>query len=178
MNYEDLADLAERTGFSAWAKLDVASIDLKSEVRDMCAVNSCGMYAKRWSCPPGCGTLEDCRKQLQRYPCGILVQTVGEIEDSFDFEAMVEIEAEHKERFARMYDSLRREGTEVLALGAGCCTYCGECTYPAAPCRFPDKAVSSMEAYGMLVLEVCKLNALPYHYGSNKMAYTGCFLVK
>lgn len=178
MNYEDLADLAERTGFSAWAKLNVASIDLKPEVRNMCAVNSCGMYAKRWSCPPGCGTLEECRTRLVQYSYGILVQTVGEIEDSFDFEAMMDIEAAHKERFALMLAFLRKEGTEVLALGAGCCTYCSQCTYPDAPCRFPDKSVSSMEAYGILVLEVCKLNGLQYHYGSDKMAYTSCFFIR
>ncbi len=178
MNYKALADLAERTGFSAWAKLDVASIDLKPEVRDMCAANSCGMFGKRWSCPPGCGSLEDCRKQLEGYSYGILVQSVGEIEDGFDFEAMMEIESEHKQRFAIMYDSLRRENMAVLALGAGCCTYCSQCTYPDAPCRFPKQAVASMEAYGILVLEVCKLNGLTYYYCKDKMAYTTCFLLK
>ena len=35
-----------------------------------------------------------------------------------------------------------------------------------------------MEAYGMLVLEVCKANGLKYYYGSDKMAYNACFLVK
>ena len=34
-----------------------------------------------------------------------------------------------------------------------------------------------MEAYGMLVLEVCKDNHLGYYYGPNTIAYTGCFLV-
>ena len=37
--------------------------------------------------------------------------------------------------------------------------------------------ISSMEAFGMLVLEVCKANGLSYYYGSDKMAYTGCFLL-
>ena len=52
MTYEQLADLARDAGFTNWAKLDVSTIDLKQEVRDMCAVNTCGMYNKRWSCPP------------------------------------------------------------------------------------------------------------------------------
>jgi len=177
MNYEQLAQLAQEAGFTAWAPLDAATIELKPEVRDMCAVNSCGMYGKRWSCPPGCGSLEQCAQQIREYTHGILVQTVGDVEDGFDFEAMMEIEAEHKSNFMDMYSSLRENGVKVLAIGSGCCTACGQCTYPDAPCRFPEKMVSSMEAYGMLVLEVCKANGLKYYYGSDKMAYTSCFLL-
>ena len=178
MTYEQLAEMAKEAGFSAWAPLDAANIELKTEVRDMCAVNSCGQYGKRWSCPPGCGTLEECAQRMQGYPRGILVQTYGDIEDGFDFEAMMEIEAEHKEHFLEMYDALREAGASVLALSAGCCTQCAKCTYPDEPCRFPDKCVASMEAYGILVLEVCKKSGLQYYYGADKMAYNSCFLLK
>lgn len=178
MTYEQLSRLAEEAGFTAWSPLDVATIDLKPDVRNMCASNSCGQYGKRWSCPPGCGTLEDCAQQIKGCSSGILVQTCGEIEDGFDFEAMMEIEREHKDHFSRMYAALREAGAPVLAIGAGCCTQCATCTYPEAPCRFPDKMMASMEAYGMLVLEVCQANGLQYYYGSNKMAYTSCFLLK
>ena len=177
MTYEQLAALAERSGFSAWAPLDTSTIELKPEVRDMCAVNSCGQHGKRWSCPPGCGTLEECAARLKGFTYGILVQTYGDIEDGFDFEAMMEIEAEHKSNFNEMYAVLRDNGKNVLAIGAGCCTQCVTCTYPDAPCRFPEKMTSSMEAYGMLVLEICKDNGLQYYYGSDKMAYTSCFLL-
>lgn len=178
MTYEKLAQLAEKSGFSAWSSLDVSTIELKPEVRDMCAVNSCGQYGKRWSCPPGCGTLEECTQRLKEFDTGILVQTYGDIEDGFDFEAMMEIEADHKAHFTEMYDALRASEESVLALGAGCCTACAKCTYPESPCRFPEKMVSSMEAYGMVVLEVCKANGLTYYYGADKMAYTSCFLLK
>ena len=177
MTYEDLAKLAEDAGFSHWAPLDLNTIELKREVRDMCADNTCGQYEKRWSCPPGCGTLEECAERLKGHTLGILVQTVGDIEDGFDFEAIMEIEAEHKEHFTEMYAALRESHDKLLALGAGCCTQCAKCTYPDAPCRFPDKMVSSMESYGMLVLEICKANNLQYYYGSDKMAYTSCFLL-
>jgi len=177
MTYEQLAALAKESGFSAWAPLDISTIELKPEVREMCAVNSCGQHGKRWSCPPGCGTLEECASRLKGYTHGILVQTYGDIEDGFDFEAMMEIEADHKSNFNEMYATLRDNGMNVLAIGAGCCTQCATCTYPDAPCRFPEKMTASMEAYGMLVLEICKANGLQYYYGSDKMAYTSCFLL-
>ena len=178
MTYEQLSVLAEQVGFTAWAPLDIGTIELKTEVREMCAVNSCGQYGKRWSCPPGCGTLEECAERIRGCTGGILVQTSGEIEDGFDFETMMEIEADHKEHFTAMYDALRSSGAAVLAIGAGCCTACAKCTYPDEPCRFPEKMVSSMEAYGMLVLEICKANGLQYYYGADRMAYTSCFLLK
>jgi predicted metal-binding protein len=176
MTYEKLAAMAEEAGFTAWAKLDPNTIELKSEVRDMCAANSCGMYGKRWSCPPGCGTLEECAEKLKGYTGGILVQTVGDIEDGFDFEAMMEIEAEHRQNFRQMQEALLDAGITALPIGAGCCTVCPQCTYPDAPCRFPEKMNASMEAYGMLVLQICKDNGLTYYYGADKMAYTSCFL--
>lgn len=178
MNYAQLAEMAQKAGFTAWAPLNMETIQLKQEVRDMCAANACGMYGKRWSCPPGCGTLTECAQRLRDYAWGILVQTVGDVEDGFDFEAMMEIEKNHKEVFLKMYQTIRESGEKVLAIGSGCCTVCGNCTYPEAPCRFPEKQVSSMEAYGMLVLEVCKENGLPYYYGPEKMAYTSCFLLQ
>lgn len=178
MTYEQLAKLAEEVGFTAWTPLDIATIELRPEVRDMCAANSCGMYGKNWSCPPGCGTLEACSSQLREYSHGILVQTVGRVEDSFDFEAMMKIEAEHKSLFAKMFNIIWKSEEKILALGTGCCTQCAECTYPNAPCRFPKKKISSMEAYGMLVLEICEMNHLPYYYGSDKIVYTSCFLIQ
>lgn len=177
MSYDQLAQLAEECGFTAWSPLDVAGISLRSEVRDMCAANTCGKHARCWSCPPGCGTLEECGARLKERSLGILVQTTGAMEDSFDFESVMEIERQHKENFRRMFDALRARGADVLALGAGCCTQCASCTYPDQPCRFPEKMISSMEAYGMLVLEICKANGLKYYYGSDKMSYTSCFLL-
>lgn len=178
MTYSELCKLAEDSGFTAWAPLDVNTIELKQEVRDMCANGGCQQYGKRWSCPPGCGDLDICRKNISHYSGGILVQTTGDVEDGFDFEAMMEIQEDHKDHFSHMYAFLREKGEDTLALGAGCCMKCRTCTYPDEPCRFPDEMVSSMEAYGMVVMEVCKANGLTYYYGSDKMAYTSCFLVK
>lgn len=178
MTTEELCALALALGFEHAGGLDPATIELKEEVREMCASGKCAVYNKRWSCPPGCGTLDECRELLRDYTHGVLVQSVGQLEDSFDIETMIETEAAHKERFYAMRKALNDRGVQSLAAGAGCCTVCRECTYPDAPCRFPEQKMSSMEALGMLVLEVCKANGLPYFYGENTIAYTSCFLLR
>ena len=51
MNYEELRELALNTGFTHTVPLDISTIELNQEVRDMCK-QGCQQYAKRWSCPP------------------------------------------------------------------------------------------------------------------------------
>ncbi len=125
---EQMAALAKENGFSAAVPLDPSTIRPLEEVRAMCASNHCHMYYKHWSCPPGCGTLEECRQQILQCSRGILVQTIGEIEDSMDFEGMMEVEARHKENFVKVTDLLRKD-MDILPLGAGSCVRCKVCTY-------------------------------------------------
>lgn len=178
LDYPAIIAAGEAAGFQHVGPLKASTIELRQEVRDMCAANTCGKYDKNWSCPPGCGSLEDLRQQVAGYTEGILVQSVGELEDEMDGEAMMETERRHKANFYRFLDELLPRYPGLLALGSGCCTQCGTCTYPDAPCRFPQRRVSSMESYGMLVLQVCKDNAMQYYYGPCTISYTSCFLLQ
>jgi predicted metal-binding protein len=118
------------------------------------------------------------RERVKGYSCGILVQTVGDIEDSYDWEGIMTVGARQKKNFALMWDELEREGEEVLAMGSGACKLCEACTYPDEVCRFPDRMEVSMEAYGLLVSKVCANNNLAYNYGKDKIAFTACFLAR
>ncbi len=178
IDFKQLEEKGLELGLSHVAPLDCGTIRLMPEVRNMCASNKCHQYDKNWSCPPGCGTLEECESRIRSFRQGILVQTVGTLEDSMDYEAMMETERLHKEHFLAFDEYLSQLYPNRLSIGAGCCTRCKECTYPDAPCRFPQKMISSMEAYGMLVTQVCQDNDLPYYYGDCTIAYTSCFLLE
>lgn len=178
MNLEKLQKLAQECGFTAAVELDADTIRLRPEVRQMCEDNKCHQYGKNWKCPPGCGTLEECEKKVRSYAKGILVQTMGELEDEMDVETMMELEAAHKENFEKMRELLAEEYPRMLSIGSGTCTKCKVCTYPDAPCRFPEHSFASMESYGMMVMDVCKDNGLKYYYGPCTLAYTSCFLLE
>ncbi len=178
MDIKQLEKIGVELGFTRVAPVDADTIQLLKDVRKMCEVNSCTAYGTRWTCPPGCGTLEECEERIRKYHHGVLVQTTGELEDEFDGEGMMETEERHKEHFLRMHDALVKIYPDMLSLGAGTCTICRKCTYPDAPCRFPDKRFSSMEAYGMLVTQVCQDNGVDYYYGPGTITYTSCFLVE
>ena len=123
-------------GFEHVGPLPVQALECLPEVREMCAADRCHAYGRRWTCPPGCGTLEDCARRLAGYRSGLLVQSTGRLEDDFDAETMLETERIHKERFAALAAEARRSAPDCLPLGAGTCTLCPECTYPDRPCRF------------------------------------------
>mgnify|MGYP003295702385 CR=1 FL=1 len=51
---------ALKTGFSAAYSLDIFTLIPREDVRAVCAADKCGAYGKNWTCPPYCGTLEEC----------------------------------------------------------------------------------------------------------------------
>lgn len=175
---EKLLQLADEIGFSHSAALDMDSLVFRQEVRDMCSADLCRSYGKSWSCPPAVGSLERIAERTAKYDSGIVVQTSGDLENNFDMESIRRIMADHKKKFDTFIRQVRLLTKECLPMGAGACTVCHRCTYPDRPCRHPDKMLVSMEAYGLLVSDVCLKSGLEYNYGQNTMTYTSCVLVK
>ena len=48
MDFETIRAMALENGFSYAAPMDCALLELRQEVREMCAANTCGMYGKIW----------------------------------------------------------------------------------------------------------------------------------
>jgi len=178
MTLEELQKEAIDMGFSHVGPLNVEALEPIPEVRDMCAENKCGRYDNSWSCPPACGTIEELGAKMHTYSQGVIVQTTVEMEDSFDYEAMMEGSKTHGENFRAFHDRLCELGGEFMFLAAGSCGICKECTYPDAPCRFPDRMMTSMEASGLLVNQVCRDSGIPYYYGKNTVTYTSAVLLR
>ena len=176
MTKEEVGKLAESCGFTNHGFFDVKGLKFLEEVRQMCAADLCQSYDKNWSCPPACGSLSETAERMHRYQEGILVQTTAELEDDFDAENMALAENRHKKSFMTFARQARSLCSDCLPLSAGTCTLCRSCTYPEKPCRFPAKRLSSMEAYGLLVSEVCTLSGLKYYYGPKTLTYSACLL--
>lgn len=171
-----LMTLAAENGFSHAAPVDMNALTPRREVREMCRADRCGKWNANWACPPGCGTLEDAAAAMGCFDAGVLVQTTGTLADDFDYEGMEAIQRRHKRAFADFARQARLLLPDCLPLSAGACTVCRQCTCPDRPCRFPDKRMSSMEAYGLLVGDVCLRSRLSYNYGPRTMTYTSCLL--
>lgn len=175
-NVDTVIELARRAGFAHAGALNREAVVFMPEVRDMCRADRCHSYGKNWRCPPACGSIEEATEKAAAYRRGVLVQTVAEMEDEFDYEAIEKSYARHNECFSELVRLLRKNAYDFLPMSSGACTVCEKCTYPDAPCRFPERSYSSMEAYGLWVGKVCELSGVPYYYGKNTVAFTGCVL--
>lgn len=179
MTREEAIALAKKIGLRGRGIFAAKDLEFREEVRDMCRADRCGSYGKLWTCPPACGSLEESRRKAEQYQWGIILQTTADMEDEFDGEAIEEAMSSQRKHFLEYCDCLRKRGEDFLPMGSGGCgMQCTECTYPDAPCRFPDQAVTSMEAYGLLVTDVCKSADTPYYYGRNTVTFTSCVLFK
>jgi len=173
---EIIAYAKEVIGFSEVGELNTKALVFMPEVRDMCAANRCKAYGRTWTCPPACGTLEEITEKAKQYQNGIIVQSVGQMEDDFDVETMMETEQTQKEKFYELVAYLRGQGIDILPMACGACTTCKKCSYPDEPCRFPDKAIPSMEAYGIFVSKLCSDSGMKYNHGKNTIAFISCVL--
>ena len=175
---ETIVQDALAMGFSHAGLADISTLEARSEVRDMCAADKCHAYNKNWSCPPGCGTVKECNERMQEYDWGIITQITLDMEDAMDMEAWTDAAAQLHEGQVKLNEELHNRYDDVLALGGAGCRICTECTYPDKPCRFPEKRMSGMEAYGLVVSDVCMRNGLKYYYGPDTITFSGMFLIK
>ncbi|MDR1422754.1 MAG: DUF2284 domain-containing protein [Coriobacteriales bacterium] len=173
---EQLKRLIEESGFESIGAFSASDLRVEPEVRAMCAADKCHSYNKNWACPPACGSLEEYAEQFSHYTDGYVFQTVAQMEDAFDFEAIASAGAEHKRRFHALVDAVETSPDDILLLGAGHCEICESCTCPDAPCRFPERTYPSMEASGLLVSAVCNLAKIPYYHGPNTVAFCSAAL--
>lgn len=176
MNNELTIEKVLEIGFEHAIFFDPSNLEFREDVRAMCSSDKCHNYNRNWSCPPACGTLEESFEKARKYTKGVMIQTTAILEDSFDYETMMQAASDHKERFAKAVELMRSVDPECLPMGTGGCTVCKKCAYPDEPCRFPEKAFTSMEAYGLYVSAECKKAGLEYNYGKNTLTYTSCIL--
>jgi len=162
-------------GFSYAVPLEPGKLTAREDVRGMCAADACRAYGKNWTCPPHCGTVEECQAKMGSFRRGILLQTVGTMSKTIDSRAYRETEKTHLRQFYELAEAIRTRWPNALCLGSGGCRVCKTCAWPE-PCRFPEKACSSMEGYGLFVTDVCREHGLAYHHGQKTVTYTACIL--
>ena len=176
--FEELTAEALKLGAFKSDVIETKAITLDRAFRAMCESNACGVYGKCYMCPPDVGDIGELMAQVGEYDYALVYQTVTELEDSFDFEGMIEA----KKKSYPLAQSLRKvfvdmNVTKVLHLGAGGCGVCKTCAKRTGePCRFPKKAMPSLEAYGINVSELAKASEMKYINGQNTVTYFGAVL--
>ena len=155
----------------------VSKIPFDKTLRDYCAMNYCGQYGKNWACPPAVGGEEELIAKAKQYKYALVFQTVGTLEDSYDFEGMQKAAKQHEKLSQNIRGLVAENTSSYLELTAGGCNICEKCAKTDdKPCRFPDKAVSSLEAYCIQVSQLAQICGMKYINGKDTVTYFGAYL--
>ena len=170
---DTIFELCKEAGVHEQAVIPVEKIKFSDEVRHLCEVNYCGSYGKTWACPPGVGSVEECREKCMAFTQVYIFTTWHPLEDSLDLDGMQEGKAAHEEVCARVRKIFEENFAETLVLTSEGCGNCQTCTYPDAPWRFPDHMCPSVESYGIFVNEEAAEAGIHYINGANTVTYFG-----
>lgn len=169
MNEAILIQKCIQLGAYKAACANVSDITFDPNLRKACEANYCGNYGKNLTCPPAVGTPEELIARAKSYSRILVFQTVTPLEDSFDFEGMNEAKAKHCELSSEI-DKLI--DVPHLQLAAGGCTVCERCAgFDGEPCRYPDRAVASLEAYCINVSKLAALCGMKYINGVDTITF-------
>ncbi|MDD6175156.1 MAG: DUF2284 domain-containing protein [Firmicutes bacterium] len=177
-NYAALIEHACDLGAYRAGVVSVKDIHLDRYFRSVCESNGCGNYGRCWMCPPDAGDIDELMARVRTYDKALVYQTVSELEDSYDFEGMMEAAERHNVLAQKIagYFALLPFGKK-LHLGVGGCHICKVCAKKTnEPCRHPELAMPSLETYGINVSELAASAGMKYINGTNTVTYFSAML--
>ena len=158
--------------------IDPKEIPFSQSVVEACRENRCGKYGTCWTCPPGVGNINDLQKRITNYKECLIFTCKHTLEDSFDFEGMREAGKTTQKLLLDILKDVKNDGVDYMAMGCEGCIICEKCTYPDAPCRFPEKAIPSIEACGISVVDLARNIGINYNNGPCTVTYFCAILRK
>lgn len=159
-----------------YAWVDPATLEFSERVRWICQ-HECSMYGKSWACPPGVGTVEECKKKCLGYKKALLISTLSEVSDIGSMEATLATRHDHEEITDRVGDILRENGAEPYILSTEACAICGRCAIlDGKPCRHPEKMHPCVESQGINIIPTLEENGLEFQYGDNTVTWVSLLL--
>lgn len=173
MNRNDLPELAMEMGFAAAALIETKDIEFIPAFRPLCEENLCGKYGVNYACPPDCGTVEEMKARVRKWPMAVVLQTVWDVDDPMDGSETKPAKGKHNKLTREFID---RTGLDGLMVGASGCNLCETCAIvEGKPCRFPKLMFSCMSAYCIFVKDMADKCGMEYDYGPNTVALFSMF---
>ena len=171
-----ILDLTKTLPLFQYGVVNPSQIAFRQDIRELCRANVCRQYGKTWACPPGVGTVEECRDRCLQYDTLLVFTGKYLLEDSFDYEGMQQGHKAFKALARQLEAAVKPRLADYLLLSNEGCDLCESCTYPTASCRFPHRLHHSIEGYGILVSDLANQAQVAYHNGENTVTYFGALL--
>lgn len=177
MKTEQMIQYAIEENFAAAAVINTEDIVFDPAFRPYCEENLCGQYGVNYSCPPDCGSPEDMKAKILEHKRALVLQTIWEISDYTDKDAIKAAKKEHNMASQRLMKRLRSENCDGFMVGASGCALCSPCAITKGePCRFPQQMYSCMSAYCIFVRKLTEKCGMEYNCGEGLLAFFGMYV--
>ncbi len=177
MNIELFSQQLAELPLAQYEFFQTQELVFSERIRTVCELE-CPRYGKSWACPPGVGTVEECRKKCLSYPNGLLISTLAEVSDISNMEETLATRAPHEAITRKVAQLLRKQGAQVYGLSTESCAVCEQCTYPQSPCRHTDQMFPCVESHGIIVTDLAEKYGVEYQYGSNIVTWFSLLLYR
>ena len=142
-------------------------LEFSDRIRYICKTE-CPRYGKSWACPPGVGSVEDCKAKCLGYRECLVIGTITECNDIADIDETLATRPDHEAVTDQVQQMLRDMGVEPYILSTDSCAICENCTFPEGkPCRHQDRMHPCIESHGINIIPTLEENGLEFQYGEN-----------
>ena len=171
MNKELLMEKLSELPLYIYDFIDPKDLEFNSRIRWICE-NECPMYGKSWACPPGVGSLNQCKgKCLQHENC-LLISSIVEVNDIADMEETLATRPDHEALTNEVAAIMEEMGVKPYILSTEACTICERCAIlDGQPCRFPEKMHPCVESHCINVVPILEANGLEFQFGANVVTW-------
>ena len=171
MNRELLEQQLSELPLYIYDFFDPKDLEFSSRIRWICE-NECPMYGKSWACPPGVGTVGQCKSRCMGYRNCLMISTITEVADIADLEETLATRPDHEAVTNKVLDILRELGADPYVLSTEACTLCERCAIlDGEACRFPEKMHPCVESHGINVVPMLESRGLEFQFGANVVTW-------
>ena len=151
--------------------IDPKGLEFSDRVRWICE-HECPMYGKTWACPPGVGTVEECKGKCLSYETCLMIATVTEVGDIADLQQTLATRPDHEAVTNQVGEMMTELGAKPYILSTEACSICDECTCPSGqPCRHRDKMHPCVESHGINLIPTLEENGIAFQFGGNVVTW-------
>ena len=152
-------------------------LTFSDRIRWICE-HECPMYGKSWACPPGVGTVGQCRAKCLGYQKGLCVSTIVEVADISDIDETLATRPDHEAVTEQVAALMRDHGAkETYILSTEACAVCEKCAIlEGQPCRFPQRMHPCVESQGIVISDLAEKHGIAFLYGGNIVTWFSLIL--
>ena len=176
MNMELLEQQLQELPLYGYFFIDPRELEFSDRIRWICE-HECPMYGKTWACPPGVGTVGQCRSRCLGYQNCLMIATVTEVEDISDIDETLATRPEHEAITDQVAELLKAQGVTPYVLSTEACAICDRCAIlDGEPCRHPDRMHPCVESHGINVVPVMESCGMEFQFGCNVVTWLSLLL--